>query len=155
METMTTAAGELDQAALLKVLTEFKRGNFAVRVPDEWTGTPGKIADTLNEVIEANQRLGRELARVGRLVGEEGRISQRAAMPALGGEWAQSVDSVNELIENLVRPTSEMARVIGAVAGGDRGQTVATEIDGRPVKGGFLQHPYTVNPTGRHRHRLA
>src|SRR5207248_233671 len=145
METMTTAAGEVDQAAILKVLTEFKRGTFAVRMPDEWTGTPGKIADTLNEVIEANQRLGRELARVGRLVGEEGRISQRAAMPALGGEWAQSVDSVNELIENLVRPTSEMARVIGAVAGGDLGQTVATEIDGRPVKGVFLQTAKTVN----------
>src|SRR5205814_2046881 len=76
---------------------------------------------------------------------EEGRISQRAAMPALGGEWAQSVDSVNELIENLVRPTSEMARVIGAVAGGDLGQTVATEIDGRPVKGVFLQTAKTVN----------
>src|SRR5579859_142472 len=145
METMTTAVSELDEAALLKVLTEFKRGNFDVRLPEDWTGTPGKIADTLNEVIEANQRLGRELARVGRLVGEEGRISQRATMPALGGEWAQSVDSVNELIENLVRPTSEMARVIGAVAGGDLTQTVATEIDGRPVKGVFLQTAKTVN----------
>ncbi|HVD02158.1 MAG TPA: HAMP domain-containing protein [Candidatus Dormibacteraeota bacterium] len=142
---MTTAVGELDQTALLKVLTEFKRGNFAVRMPDDWTGTAGKIADALNDVIEANQRLGRELARVGRLVGEEGRISQRATMPALGGEWAQSVDSVNELIENLVRPTSEMARVIGAVAGGDLTQTVATEIDGRPVKGVFLQTAKTVN----------
>ena len=81
----------------------------------------------------------------GRVVGEEGRISQRAAVPTLGGEWAQSFDSVNELIENLVRPTSEMARVIGAVAGGDLSQTMATEIDGRPMKGQFLQTAKTVN----------
>ncbi|HEY8759937.1 MAG TPA: HAMP domain-containing protein, partial [Candidatus Dormibacteraeota bacterium] len=145
MATTTTNSRELDQAVLLRVLTEFKRGNFNVRMPDDWTGTAGKIADTLNEVIEANQRLGRELARVGRLVGDEGRITQRAAIPSLGGEWAQSVDSVNELIENLVRPTSEMARVIGAVAGGDLSQTVATEIDGRPMKGQFRQTAKTVN----------
>ena len=145
MATTTTDSGELDPAVLLRVLTEFKRGNFNVRMPDGWTDTAGKIADTLNEVIEANQRLDRELARVGRLVGEEGRISQRAAVPHLGGEWAQSVDSVNELIENLVRPTSEMARVIGAVAGGDLSQTVATEIDGKPMKGQFLQTAKTVN----------
>ncbi|HEY8812126.1 MAG TPA: HAMP domain-containing protein, partial [Candidatus Dormibacteraeota bacterium] len=145
MATTSTNPRELDQAVLLRVLTEFKRGNFNVRMPDDWTGTEGKIADTLNDVIEANQRLGRELARVGRLVGDEGRITQRAAVPSLGGEWAQSVDSVNELIENLVRPTSEMARVIGAVAGGDLSQTVATEIDGRPMKGQFRQTAKTVN----------
>ena len=145
MATTVTARGEIDQAVLLRVLTEFKRGNFGVRMPDDWIGTAGKVADTLNDVIEANQRLGRELARVGRLVGEEGRISQRASMPTLGGEWAQSVDSVNELIENLVRPTTEMARVIGAVAGGDLSQTMATEIDGRPMKGQFLQTAKTVN----------
>src|SRR5207302_898105 len=79
------------------------------------------------------------------VVGSEGRINQRAAVPAVGGDWAQAVDSVNELIENLVRPTSEMARVIGAVAGGDLSQTMATEIDGRPMKGQFLHTAKTVN----------
>ena len=135
----------LDTGVLLRVLTDFKRGNFSVRMPENWTGTAGKIADTLNEVIEANQRLGQELERVGRVVGREGRITQRAAVGNLGGEWAQSVDSVNELMENLVRPTSEMARVIGAVAGGDLSQTVATDLDGRALKGQFLQTAKTVN----------
>src|SRR5438270_1191954 len=145
MATTTTAPGELDETALLRALLEFKRGNFNVRLPDDWTGVAGKISDTFNEVVEANQRLGRELARVGRVVGEEGRINQRAAVPTLSGEWAQAVDSVNELIENLVRPTSEMARVISAVAGGDLSQQVATEIDGRPMKGQFQQTARTVN----------
>src|SRR5260221_64835 len=145
MSTATSDAQELELAVLVRVMTEFKRGDFSVRMPDDWSGIAGKIADTINEVIEANQRLGHELARVRRLVGEEGRISQRAAVPTLGGEWAESVDSVNELIENLVRPTSEMARVIGAVAGGDLSQTMATEIDGRPMKGQFLQTARTVN----------
>ena len=139
------AAAGLDTGVLLRVLTDFKRGNFSVRMPEDWTGTAGKIADTLNEVIEANQRLGQELERVGRVVGREGRITQRAAVGNLGGEWAQSVDSVNELMENLVRPTSEMARVIGAVAGGDLSQNMATDLDGRPLKGQFLQTAKTVN----------
>jgi HAMP domain-containing protein/CheY-like chemotaxis protein/signal transduction histidine kinase len=145
MATTTKAPGELDEAALSRALIEFKRGNFNVRLPDDWTGTAGKIADTFNEVVEANQHLGRELARVGRVVGEEGRINQRAAVPSLGGDWAQSVDSVNELIENLVRPTNEMARVISAVARGDLSQQVATEIEGRPMRGQFLQTAKTVN----------
>ena len=64
MAITTAAPQELDQSVLLKVPTEFKRGNFSVRMPDDWSGTPGKIADALNQVIETNQRLGKELARV-------------------------------------------------------------------------------------------
>src|SRR2546421_685901 len=135
----------LDTAHLLRVLTEFKRGNFGARMPENLTGTDGKIADTLNDIIEANQRLSSELERVGRVVGKEGRITQRAAPGNLGGEWAKSAQAVNDLVEDLVRPTSEMARVIEAVAAGDLSQKVAIEIDGRPLQGQFMRTARTVN----------
>src|SRR5207302_787914 len=135
----------LDTAHLLRVLTEFKRGNFGARMPENLTGTDGKIADTLNDNIEANQRLSSELERVGRVVGNEGRIAQRATPGNLGGEWAKSAQAVNDLVEDLVRPTSEMARVIEAVAAGDLSQKVAVEIDGRPLQGQFMRTARTVN----------
>src|SRR5205823_1968844 len=56
-----------------------------------------------------------------------------------------SVDSVNELIADLVHPSSETARVIGAVARGDLSQTMALEVDGRPLEGEFLRTAKTVN----------
>src|ERR1051326_6712318 len=135
----------LDQKQLLAALTAFKRGDFSVRLPDDWTGIAGKIADTFNDVIGMNQRLARELDRIGQVVGKEGRISQRASIGHVSNCWEESIGSVNALIGDLVNPTSEMARVIGAVAKGDLSKTMATEIDGRPLQGEFLRTAKTVN----------
>jgi HAMP domain-containing protein/signal transduction histidine kinase/DNA-binding response OmpR family regulator len=139
------AAG-FDRRRLLAALTQFKRGDFAVRLPEDWTGIDGKIADTFNEVVEINQRMARELERLSRVVGTEGKISQRAALGDVGGAWSASVESVNNLISDLVHPTRETARVIGAVAKGDLSQTMALETaDGRPLEGQFLRTAKTVN----------
>jgi signal transduction histidine kinase/HAMP domain-containing protein/ActR/RegA family two-component response regulator len=90
----------------------------------------GKIADRLNNVIAANQTLGAELARVSRVVGKEGKLSQRVAFRGSDQVWFASIESVNSLIEDLVRPTSEMQRVIGAVADGDLSKKIAAEVHG-------------------------
>jgi HAMP domain-containing protein/signal transduction histidine kinase/DNA-binding response OmpR family regulator len=135
----------LDQKQLLAALSAFKRGDFSVRLPDDWTGLPGKIADTFNEVIALNQRMARELDRIGQVVGKEGRISQRASLGDVSDCWAEAIGSVNGLIGDLVHPTSEMARVIGAVAKGDLSKTMATDIEGRPLQGEFLRTSKTVN----------
>jgi HAMP domain-containing protein/CheY-like chemotaxis protein/signal transduction histidine kinase len=135
----------LDQKQLLSALAAFKRGDFSVRLPDDWVGMAGKIADTFNDVIGMNQRLARELDRIGQVVGKEGRISQRASIGDVGECWAEAIGSVNGLIGDLVHPTSEMARVIGAVAKGDLSKTMATEIEGRPLQGEFLRTAKTVN----------
>src|SRR5213075_2501315 len=135
----------LDQKQLLAALSAFKRGDFSVRLPDEWTGMAGKIADTFNDVISLNQRLAQELDRIGQVVGKEGRISQRASIGDVGQCWAEAIGSINGLIGDLVHPTSEMARVIGAVAKGDLSKTMATEIEGRPLQGEFLRTAKTVN----------
>ncbi len=130
---------------LLSALSAWRRGEFEVRLPDDWLGLPGKVADTFNEVIDINRRLVGELSRIKRTVGKEGRITQRAALGDVTGAWADAIGSVNSLIGDLVHPTSEMARVIGAVANGDLSQTLATDIDGRPLEGEFLRTVTTVN----------
>jgi HAMP domain-containing protein/CheY-like chemotaxis protein/signal transduction histidine kinase len=105
----------------------------------------GKIADTFNDVIELNEKMAKELERVSRVVGKEGKITQRASLPAAGGSWERLAESVNTLIDDMARPTSEMVRVIGAVANGDLSQTMTLEVDGRPLKGEFLRSVKLVN----------
>ncbi len=140
-----TNGNDFDAGQLLSALMAFKRGDFSARLPQDWTGVPGKIADTFNAVIEANERMTLELERIGRVVGKEGRIAQRASIGEVTNCWADAIGSINNLIGDLVQPTSEMARVIGAVAKGDLSQTMATEIEGRPLKGEFLHTAKTVN----------
>src|SRR5436190_1020561 len=137
--------GRLDSKQLLAALTAFKRGDFCAQLPDDWTGMAGKVADTFNEVIRINQSLTQELARIERVVGKEGRIRQRACLGEASGSWADAMRSVNTLIEDLVHPTSEMARVIGSVAKGDLSQTIATEIEGQTLEGEFLRTAKIVN----------
>ena len=124
----------LDEAVLLSVLSDVRSGDFSVRMPLVWTGVAGKIADRLNDVIEANQTLGAELARVSRVVGKEGKLSQRVAYRGSDRVWAESIESVNSLIDDLVRPTSEMQRVIGAVAGGDLSKKITADVHGEVLE---------------------
>jgi signal transduction histidine kinase/HAMP domain-containing protein/ActR/RegA family two-component response regulator len=125
---------ELDEAVLLTVLADVKRGDFSVRMPLTLTGVPGKIADTLNDVISANQTLGDELARVSRVVGKEGKLSQRVALRGSDRVWSETIDSVNSLIEDLVRPTTDMQRVIGAVADGDLSKKITADVHGEVLE---------------------
>ncbi len=145
MSNQQAPTDSLDTKQLLSALMSFKRGDFSARLPTEWTGVAGKIADTFNDVIELNEKMAKELARVSRVVGKEGKIVQRASMPTAGGAWEELADSVNTLIDDMARPTSEIVRVIGAVANGDLSQTMTLEVDGRPLKGEFLRSVKLVN----------
>src|SRR5688572_474572 len=134
-----------EMTAMLTALTALQKGKLGVRLPLEWTGVAGKVADAFNEVVELNERMAQELARLRRVVGKEGKLSQRLSLGDVSGFWQESVVSVNDLIDDLVHPTSETARVIGAVAQGDLSQTMALEIDDRPLKGEFLRTAKTIN----------
>ncbi|MDQ6802599.1 MAG: HAMP domain-containing protein [Acidobacteriota bacterium] len=114
-------------------------------MPVEFTGTAGKIADLLNEIVEMNERTTTEIVRISDVVGKEGKLNQRANIPNASGSWAVVGESVNTLIGDLVQPTNEISRVIGAVAKGDLTRTMATEFDGRPLRGEFLRTARTVN----------
>ncbi len=127
-------AEHVDEAVLLSVLADFKNGDFDARMPLQWTGMAGKIADTLNEVIAANQTLENEIERVSRVVGKEGRLSQRVALGGSDRVWSCTVESINSLIEELVRPTSEMQRVIGAVADGDLSKKITADVHGEVLE---------------------
>jgi HAMP domain-containing protein/CheY-like chemotaxis protein/signal transduction histidine kinase len=144
MNDMTELPEELDLKLILSTLMALKKGDFSARLPSDWTGVSGKIADTLNDIIETNERMVKTVTEVSRVVGREGRLTQRANVHVPGG-YATIISAVNTLIDDLVRPTTEMARVIGAVAKGDLSQTMALEVDGHPLKGQYLRAAMTAN----------
>jgi hypothetical protein len=137
---VTASFDPADQAALLSVLLQVKNGNFSARMPLDWTGVPGKIADALNEVIAANETLEVALSKVSRVVGKEGKLSRRVVLGGSDGGWSVSIESVNSLIDDLVRPTIEMQRVIGAVTSGDLSKKITAEVQGE-----MLERKNTLN----------
>ncbi|MDQ6805017.1 MAG: HAMP domain-containing protein, partial [Actinomycetota bacterium] len=140
------AAGvELDLAALLAALRAARAGDFSPRLKPQGEGLLAEVAGAFNELMDLNDGMAHELVRVGRIIGRDGRMTERATLPEAEGAWATSVDSLNSLIDDLVRPTTEVARVIVAVADGDLTQKMALKIGGQPVKGEFLRIGTTVN----------
>ncbi|HKE65785.1 MAG TPA: HAMP domain-containing protein, partial [Micromonosporaceae bacterium] len=134
--------------ALLAELTEalhgVRGGDFKVRLPRR--GDAGAaVVDAFNEVVAQQERQAQNFVQIARLVGREGRLTERLGDEGLDGAWAETIHTVNALIDDLGRPTTEIARVIAAVAEGDLSQHMANEIEGRPLRGEFLQIERTVN----------
>src|SRR5271169_5998466 len=138
------AAGTRSRQLLIAVMA-FRDGDFSVRLPADWPGMDGRIAEAFNQSLALEGRISREVARLSVTVGKEGRIKQRLSVPGAVGGWAEKVDSLNTLLDDLVRPTADVARTIGAVAKGDLGQSMELEVDGRPLKGEFLRSANLVN----------
>ncbi len=130
---------------ILAKLQAVRDGNFSVRLPGSWIGLPGKVADTFNEIVAANQQMAKELRRVGQVVGKEGRTRERTRFNESRGAWGEMEVSVNTLVEDLLRPTTEVTRAIAAVAQGNLAQTVRLDVDGRPLEGEFFRSAEIVN----------
>ena len=108
-------------------------------------GALGRICVLFNEIVAANQNMAQQLERIGKAVGEQGRTRQRVKFGISTAAWGEMESSVNSLIDDLVWPTTEVTRVISAVAQGDLLQTVRLDVDGRPLKGEFLRSANIVN----------
>src|SRR2546421_479035 len=145
MNDLHLAPQTLERRALLRALRALQKGDFAVRLPLDMDGSDGKVAQAFNDVVEMNQSIADELTRIRRDVGTEGQINQRMRVAGAVGSWASQVDSVNELIGDMVRPTTAVARVIESVANGDLSQRMPLEIDGRPLRGEFQRIGTVVN----------
>ncbi|HEV2786777.1 MAG TPA: hypothetical protein VGV67_10340, partial [Solirubrobacteraceae bacterium] len=103
---------------ILRVLTAARDGDFSVRLRARRRDVIGEIQQRTNELIATNARQAKELARVSRIIGREGRMTERVSLGTAEGQWNDTVESVNGMIDDLVRPTTEISRVIAAVAKG-------------------------------------
>jgi HAMP domain-containing protein/signal transduction histidine kinase/DNA-binding response OmpR family regulator len=120
-------------------------GDFSVRLSARRGDADEEYARAFNELVERIARVLKELERVSTVVGREGRIHQRMTIADAPGGWGSYVASVNTLVDDLTNPISEVSRVLGSVARGDLSQQMALEVDGRPLRGSFLQSAKTIN----------
>src|SRR5580693_7384478 len=90
---------------ILKAFVAFRDGDFSARLPADWPGIDGRIAETFNQTIVREESITREVRRLSVTVGKEGRLKQRMSLPGAVGDWAVQADSINTLIDDLVRPT--------------------------------------------------
>src|SRR5215471_18016644 len=104
---------------LLSALQLIRGGNFSIRMPGDSLGIEGKIADTLNEIVAANQQMAQQLELVGQVVGREGKTRKRVATGIPHGVWREMEESINALIDDLLWPTAQVTGAIAAVAKGD------------------------------------
>ena len=130
---------------ILAMIAAFRDGDFTARLPTDWEGVDAEIAEAFNQTIARKERILKEVTRLSATVGKEGRLRQRMSLPGAVGAWAEEADSINTLMDDLVRPTTEIARTIGAVAKGDLDQSMDLEVDGRSLKGEFLRSAKLVN----------
>jgi HAMP domain-containing protein/CheY-like chemotaxis protein len=138
-------SANVDLGMVLASLQTMRDGDFSVRLPGNWTGIAGKIADTFNAIVTANQQMAKELKRVGNVVGKEGKTRERMRFDLPKAAWGEMETSVNTLVDDLLRPTTEVTRAIAAVAKGNLTQTVQLDVDGRPLEGEFLRSATIVN----------
>src|SRR5205823_1548813 len=131
---------QVELKQLLNALIAFKHGNFSVRLPADWTGLAGKVADTFNEVIAINERMSRELERIGREVGTEGKLGGQAKVKGVAGTWRDLTENVNLMAGNLTAQVRNIATVTTAVANGNLTKKITVD-----VKGEFLELKDTVN----------
>src|SRR5215469_15837396 len=135
----------LDMHVLLHGLQAMRKGDFSVRLPSNLVGLSGKVADTFNEIVTANERMAQQLEFVGLAVGRQGKTRQRVRLGVPEGAWEGMENSVNSLIDDLLALNTAMTRSIAAVARGDLLQTVPLEADGRRLEGEFLSSATIVN----------
>jgi len=134
-----------DLQELLDALRAARDGEVGMRLAPQMSGVMGDVAKAFNGLAERREGLTDELGRVSKVIGREGRMTERAKLKNAKGSWADSVDSVNSMIDDLVRPTIEVSRVLDAVAEGDLSQKMSLKIEGQPVRGEFLRIGTTVN----------
>ena len=141
----TVEIRQKDLQELLEALRSARDGEVGVRLTAQKSGVMGDVAKAFNQLSDRREGLMNELSRVSKVIGREGRMTERARMKGAKGSWTDSLGSVNTMIDDLVRPTIEVSRVLDAVAEGDLSQKMALKIEGQPVRGEFLRIGTTVN----------
>ena len=94
-----SVADTLNQRNLLKALRKYEAGDFSVRLPEDQIGIPGEIARTFNNAVSRHESILKEFARINRVVGKEGKLSQRADCGNVPSGWDLHVKSFNQVID--------------------------------------------------------
>jgi len=112
------------------VTTAVAKGDLSQKISVEAQGEILNLKDTVNGMVDQLRTFAREVTRVAREVGTEGKLGGQAEVPGMGGTWQELTESVNVMASNLTSQVRGIAKVVTAVANGDLAQKLVLEARG-------------------------
>jgi len=132
-----------DTERLVDALRRMRAGDLSVRLPWQ-TGVLGEVADVVNGLVASHQRFHKDIAKVAKRVGREGRTDEQLSTVSDSSQLSASAAVVNEMLQDLLRPGRDVKRVIGAVLAGDL--SARMQPDGEfPYRGEFRKNAQLVD----------
>ncbi|KAI1142745.1 hypothetical protein F5Y05DRAFT_129818 [Hypoxylon sp. FL0543] len=125
---------------IAKVTTAVAKGDLTQKIQAQCRGEIFELKSTINSMVEQLSQFAREVSKIAREVGTEGRLGGQATVNDVEGTWRDLTDNVNGMAMNLTTQVREISKVTTAVAAGDLSQKITVE-----VKGEMLRLKLTIN----------
>jgi HAMP domain-containing protein/signal transduction histidine kinase/ActR/RegA family two-component response regulator len=112
------------------VTTAVATGDLSRKITVDAKGEILSLKNTINAMVEQLRTFAREVTRVAREVGTEGKLGGQAKVPGVAGTWQDLTDNVNLMASNLTNQVRGIVKVVTAVAEGDLFQKLVVEAKG-------------------------
>src|SRR2546422_984279 len=122
------------------VTTAVQKGDLSKKITVEVQGEILELKNTINVMVDQLNAFAREVSRVAREVGTEGKLGGQARVAGVAGVWKDLTDNVNYMAGNLTAQVRNIAEVTTAVARGDLSKKITVD-----VRGEILQLKNTIN----------
>src|SRR5207249_3284814 len=122
------------------VTTAVQKGDLSKKITVEVQGEILELKNTINVMVDQLNAFAREVTRVAREVGTEGKLGGQAQVEGVAGVCKDLTDNVNYMAGNLTAQVRNIAEVTTAVAGGDLSKKITVD-----VRGEILQLKNTIN----------
>ena len=126
---------------IAEVATAIAGGDLSKKITVNVSGRdPAAEGNHQHDGGSAQRLRRREVTRVAREVGTEGKLGGQANVPGVAGTWKDLTDSVNSMASNLTAQVRNIAEVSTAIANGDLSKKITVD-----VRGEILELKDTIN----------
>ena len=125
---------------IAQVTTAVATGDLSQKITVEAKGEILELKNTINNMVDSLNVFGKEVTRVAREVGTEGKLGGQSEVPGVAGAWKDLTENVNAMANNLTNQVRNIAQVTTAVATGDLSQKITVE-----ARGEILELKNTIN----------
>jgi HAMP domain-containing protein/signal transduction histidine kinase/DNA-binding response OmpR family regulator len=125
---------------IAEVTIAVANGDLSKKITVDVRGEILELKETINTMVEQLRSFAREVSRVAREVGTDGKLGGQAQVPGVAGTWKDLTDNVNSMASNLTGQVRNIATVATAIARGDLSRKITVD-----VKGEILQLKETMN----------
>ncbi|HKC20435.1 MAG TPA: response regulator, partial [Candidatus Dormibacteraeota bacterium] len=115
---------------IAEVTTAVQQGDLSKKITVDVRGEILELKNTINTMVDQLNAFAKEVTRVAREVGTDGKLGGQAEVEGVAGTWKDLTDNVNTMASNLTDQVRGIARVVTAVANGDLRGKLTLEAKG-------------------------